>query len=818
MAITRIKTDQITDSAVTTGKIADDAITAAKLADSITYGSDLTVTGNLTVSGTTTAVATTNTRVDDALIVLAQGTSGSPSEDAGILIDRGSSNNMMLAWDESADKFIAADVGSEDGDTVGNVSITGYAALKVGAFDGAAGTFSGAVNIDDTTASSSVTSGSLIVDGGAGVAGALYVGGRLDVASGQVIDFNTCAITNVADPSGAQDAATKAYVDSADSTGSTLTIAADTGSNDTVTVGTDTLTFNGTSNEIATTVSNNAITIALPDDVTIGGVLTVTGNLVVNGTTTTLSSTNTVVEDTLLELNTGAGSNSNDMGLIMERGSTGNNAIILWDESEDKFAVGTTTAVASATGNISYTVAGLLTGAISATGSVTASTSFIIGSADLNETDMEKLDGITNGTVAANKAVVADGNLDISTLRNVTASGTVKINDNGTFAVGSGSDFTIAHDATNTQITNGTGILKIDGTASSSIRINEAGANVDVVIEGDSDTALFTLDASQDNIGIGGAPNANCIMHFNDTGAIIIPNGTTAQRPTGVTGQFRYNSTTNGLEFYDDAGWESLSTSYTVATSQTFTGDGSDLTFTLSALSGSDSYTTAGVLVMINGVVQQPTVVYGISGTTLTFTSGSAPADGDLIEVRKFTTATTIKTIADADGDTQVQCEESSDEDKVRIDAGGSQIAYFDSSGITLSTGSFVGTATEAKYADLAEKYASDEDIAAGTVVHFVGEGKVASCNAANCPVVAGVVSTDPAYLMNSAQEGISLALAGRVPTKVTGAVAAGDLMVSAGNGMARAEASPNIGTVIGKAIEANEGGEGVIEILVMMM
>jgi hypothetical protein len=62
---------------------------------------------------------------------------------------------------------------------------------------------------------------------------------------------------------------------------------------------------------------------------------------------------------------------------------------------------------------------------VTAAGSVTAGTSFIIGSADLNETDLEKLDGITNGTVAASKAVVVDANKDASGFRNVTAAGSV---------------------------------------------------------------------------------------------------------------------------------------------------------------------------------------------------------------------------------------------------------------------------------------------------------------------------------------------------------------------------------------------------------
>jgi len=126
--------------------------------------------------------------------------------------------------------------------------------------------------------------------------------------------------------------------------------------------------------------------------------------------------------------------------------------------------------------------------------------------------------------------------------------------------------------------------------------------------------------------------------------------------------------------------------------------------------------------------------------------------------------------------------------------------------------------AASARYADLAEIYASDEAIEAGTVVHFAGEGKVASCDTANHRGVAGIVSTDPAYLMNSDADGVALAIAGRVPCKVTGAVNAGDLMVSAGNGMAMANNEAAMGTVIGKAIEAHEGGEGVIEVLALMM
>ena len=62
------------------------------------------------------------------------------------------------------------------------------------------------------------------------------------------------------------------------------------------------------------------------------------------------------------------------------------------------------------------------------------------------------------------------------------------------------------------------------------------------------------------------------------------------------------------------------------------------------------------------------------------------------------------------------------------------------------------------------------------------------------------------------------IALQGRVPCKVTGAVAKGDMMVAAGNGMARAEANPAMGSVIGKALANHEGGEGIIEVVVGRM
>src|SRR5210317_85675 len=96
--------------------------------------------------------------------------------------------------------------------------------------------------------------------------------------------------------------------------------------------------------------------------------VTVGGNLTVNGTTTTISTTNTTVSDNLLELNSGAASNANDSGLIIERGSTGDNAIIAWDESADGFVLGTTTATADSTGDLTITAGPLAVGSLSIAG------------------------------------------------------------------------------------------------------------------------------------------------------------------------------------------------------------------------------------------------------------------------------------------------------------------------------------------------------------------------------------------------------------------------------------------------------------------
>ena len=92
-------------------------------AGSLNLSGNAVISGNLTVSGSTTSVETTNSTISDKLIELATGTSGTPSGDSGIIIERGSSNNAFIGFDESADKFIVG-TGSFTGSTTGDLTIS----------------------------------------------------------------------------------------------------------------------------------------------------------------------------------------------------------------------------------------------------------------------------------------------------------------------------------------------------------------------------------------------------------------------------------------------------------------------------------------------------------------------------------------------------------------------------------------------------------------------------------------------------------------------------------------------------------------------
>jgi hypothetical protein len=131
--------------------------------------------------------------------------------------------------------------------------------------------------------------------------------------------------------------------------------------------------------------------------------------------------------------------------------------------------------------------------------------------------------------------------------------------------------------------------------------------------------------------------------------------------------------------------------------------------------------------------------------------------------------------------------------------------------------GTYFGVATQAKYADLAENYQADAAYEPGTVLEFGGTNEVTIAEDGTRRV-AGVVSTNPAHLMNGGLTGenvVAIALQGRTPCRVRGKISKGDMLVSGGAGFARPDNSPQLGAVIGKSLEDFDGFEGVIEVVV---
>ena len=208
--------------------------------------------------------------------------------------------------------------------------------------------------------------------------------------------------------------------------------------------------------------------------------VSVTGNLTVGGTSTTVSTTNTTIEDNIIELNTGASANLNSAGIIIERGSAGDNAAILWKEDTDSFIFGTTTATAADK-----------SGAIS-----------------VNAGSLE-VSNLTAGSVTTNEISANGSNAAIT----IASSGT------GDVTIDSGGDLVV--DVDNADL-----ILKDDGTefgrfsrVTADFVIKSSAQDKDLIFKGNDNGATvtpLTLDMSEGGDAVFGAKivtNGNRITH-----------------------------------------------------------------------------------------------------------------------------------------------------------------------------------------------------------------------------------------------------------------------------------------------------------------
>jgi hypothetical protein len=193
-----------------------------------------------------------------------------------------------------------------------------------------------------------------------------------------------------------------------------------------------------------------------------------------------------------------------------------------------------------------------------------------------------------------------------------------------------------------------------------------------------------------------------------------------------------------------------------------------------------------------------------------TFTDGriSFVADGEVVAVMTGTTGSNVGEILPGTNAVNIGRDETT--------PGANDFLRFNN----MYAVTFNGTATQAQYADLAENYLADDSYDVGTVLIFGGEQEVTTTGVKNDTRVAGVVSENPAHLMNSALQGdhvTAVALTGRTPVKVLGIVQKGDMLVSSTTpGYAIRDNSATTGTVIGKALQnKTDAGEGIVEAVV---
>jgi len=702
-----------------------------------TFSDDMVLSGNLTVNGTQTIMNTTVASLADNIVELNRDASGAPSEDAGLQVNRGSSSDVFLKWDESSDEWQF----TNDGST--------YYALSKNTDDLAEGSTNlyytdaraqAAIAVSDAGGDGSLSySGGTITytgpsaaevrahfSGGTGVSissGTVSIGQAVGTSSN--VTFNTVTADLVGDVTGtvssianhdtddvAEGASNLYYTDTRFDTRLAAKSTSDLseGSNLYWTTSRGNAAINAyLSGGYGVDVASGAISVANAD---IRGLFSASGDLSYNASTGAFSFTNDAGD--IEGVTAGAGltgggtSGTVNIDVVGGYGITANANDITISNSDVR-------GLFSASGDISYN-------------STTGVFSFTNDAGDIE-------------SVTAGNGLTGGG-----------TSGAVTLN------VGAGTGISVAADAISVS-----GLTVSEFAAGSYLASGETFS--------DTDSQFMTAAAINDRIQAFG--------YTTNTGDIT---GVTAGN--GLTGGGASGSVT--LNVVGGTGISVAADSVSVDMSAFDTGDlaeGSNLYYTVArANSAIDARVTKS---MVDAL--------GINATTV-----------DGIDSSAFLRSNT----ADSHSGTITPSTNNS------INLGSSSYKYANVYATT-----FQGTATSAQYADLAEKYESDMELEAGTVVCFGGEKEITACSHDSDHRVAGVISTDPAYMMNSDGEGQYVALTGRVPCKVVGPVAKGDLLVSSDVlGHARADNDAKPGRIIGKAVGSIDSGEGVIEVLVNMM
>jgi len=606
-----------------------------------------------------------------------------------------------------------------------------------------------------------------------------------DLQIGDHMDMNSNLIKELATPVSSTDAANKAYVDS------TSASAVTGGSN-----------------------AGSFSTGAFSSNVTVGG------NLTVSGTTTTVNSTNVEIGDNIIALNYDTtGTPSENAGIDVERGDS-LNVQLLWDETSDKWTVGSQTFVAA-------TFEGDLTGDVTGTVSSIAnhdtddltegSNKFFTNALAQGAISVSGDLGYSGGVVSFTERTDAE----VTTLARAAISGAGSLSYNSTTGVMS---FTM-NDETVQDIVG----AMITGNTETGIAVtyDDADGTLDFVVASQTDENFTTADHSKlDGIeasatadqtdaeiraAVEAATDSNVFTDADHSKLDAIESTADVTDATNVAAAgavMESDSTTAAMSFVIDEDNMASDSATKVPTQQSVKAytDARETAITSAYQSYAD---TAEVDAKAYADTEIAALVDSSPAAMNTLNELAAALGDD--ENFSTTVTNSIATKLALAGGTM----------SGNIAMGGNDITGGGDATFT----NFNGTATYAKYADLAERYAADATYEEGTVMSFGGEAEVTSAVGYGSTKIAGVVSTKPAFAMNDAAGNSEthpfIALQGRVPCKVVGTVSKGDILVASdisGTATVWTESTvdPRMTAYVGIAIEdKTTDGEGYVEVKV---